>query len=83
MKKLLRDNGLLFDRPWSYWTMATVWLLLVYQIFKGNPNVAPWLIWAASFNTATWVGVFMKGGGWEWAKEKIPERWLPAAKEKQ
>lgn len=61
MKKLLRDNGLLFDRPWSYWTIEMVVQSGIYMAMRIDEITPLWFAWITALNNAVWVFIFMKG----------------------
>ncbi len=72
-KKPWRDNGLLFDRPWSYWTIAMLVIGIVFNGMRTVGTAPDWLALLAWVNAGAWVGVFSKGGGWAWIKEQLPK----------
>lgn len=73
MKRILGDNGLLFDRPWSYWTIGSQFILGIYLILWASGQGPLWLQLIVLANTFAWIVVFMKGGAWDWFKHFIPD----------
>lgn len=71
----LKDNGLLFDRPWSYWTIAVFGINAAFIATLAPGNMAPtWLNIAEPFAAIPWLFFFFKGGAWDWFKRYIPEQ---------
>jgi len=75
MRRLLKNNGLLFDRPASYWTLIVFSANAAFFALVAAGKPIPLLLGLAEpLATLPWLFVFLKGGGWDWIQQRIPER---------
>ena len=82
MRRALKDNGLLFDRPGSYWTLIVFCVNAVFfSLVSAGQSIPLWLGLTEPLVSLPWLFIFLKGGGWDWIQRKIPEQMKAPAEE--
>ncbi len=82
-RSVLKDNSLLLDRPYSYWTIGVFSLNAAFFALVSSGQAPPlWLGFAVGATTLPWLFVFLRGGAWEWIRKMVPELKSPPGENK-